>query len=451
MFRFCTFLLQRRSASSTVDAAIKASRSRDFFKRRWLEKRFSKRLTQTIPYSVAREGVVIELDSRETSLVSCLNIIAPAVPLSVSQLGEGDVVITESNKRIVIERKTIEDFYNSINSKRLFDQIGRIYESSSRIAGPTMVVIVLEGSLFADSPLTSPSIYKGVTAMYNALMLRDKIPIIRTESIAETARFVLSLGTSGLSKFFASPNEFSNLVHVERSGRKLSGLNVPYMRLLMSIHGISANRAQAIANAYPTMESLVSVLKGAGGTGRLAQLLAPSSNRSVGSPIGIATAVNIAEAVLGPHHPEVGTFKLFKYLIANTKLANGEALKIAKQFSSLPLLRIAYLSEPNCGLPEPVNAHLASVVDDPAYFLVGLKGVRSISSKTAEAISAHFGSIRGIHSFASSPRNDREALVNSVRLIGTSNPHKRMISRIAVENMLQWLETEGFIPSRKTD
>lgn len=117
MFRFCTFLLQRRSASSTVDAAIKASRSRDFFKRRWLEKRFSKRLTQTIPYSVAREGVVIELDSRETSLVSCLNIIAPAVPLSVSQLGEGDVVITESNKRIVIERKTIEDFYNSINSK----------------------------------------------------------------------------------------------------------------------------------------------------------------------------------------------------------------------------------------------------------------------------------------------------------------------------------------------
>ena len=437
-------LLQRASSRipPTEAAAIRSDRTREFFKRRWLNKALAGRGSVAVP-KLARldSGVSVHLDSREGALIDALSLVAPGTAsLSVSQLLEGDVVITESNQRIVIERKTIEDFYNSIKSKRLFDQIGRIYESSSKSPGvATIVVIVLEGA-----PSSTPAMYPLVTSMYQSLLLRDKIAILRTDSVEETARLILSLA-SRVGKFFSSPNEYSSLVHVERYGRKVSGLNVPYLKLLMSIHGISANRAQAIAQTYPTMDALVTALK-AGGTIKLAQLVAPSSNRSVGSPVGIATAVNIAEAVLGPNNPEVAIFKLFKYLCGNVKMAPGEAMRTAKQFKSIVNLRRLYLSGNSSeGIPDVVREHLATVVDDPHTLLVGLKGVRAISLRTAEIVTQKFGTIRKFNQHMFASPQAREDIITSIRVIGTAS-QKRMISRAGVENILAWLESEGFIP-----
>jgi ERCC4-type nuclease len=229
----------------------------------------------------------------------------------------------------LIERKTIEDFYNSINSKRLFDQIGRILETTNRLeAGSngkvkTHVIIVLEGSL-TPTAVASQAVYSTVTAMYNSLLLRDKLAVIRTDSITETARLVLGVSRK-LDTYFKPQNEFSSLVHVGSGGglgRQVNGMHLPYMRLLMSIHGISANRAQAIAQVFPTMESLVNGLKGDGSTARIGQLVSPSNSRSVGSPIGMATAINIAEAVLGPSDPVVARGKLLKFLVS-LKISNG--------------------------------------------------------------------------------------------------------------------------------
>jgi ERCC4-type nuclease len=441
MWRYSRFLIQRRT--SAVDA-IKANRTREFFKTKWLETKIfpTPNLTPKIQKSVS-------VDSRETSLVECIQVLSPFASISVSQLSEGDIVISDpsSSKRIVIERKSVDDFYNSINSKRLFDQIGRIFETSVKNFPETILVIVLEGQLCSAS--TPPGVYKTVTSMYHSLLLRDKISVIRTDSITETARLVLSMASSSFGKFFAQPNEFATLVHVERYGRKLNGMNVPYLRLLMSIHGISANRAHAIAQAYPTMDLLVSGLK-EGGTARLARLVAPSSNRSIGSPIGFTTAVNIAEALLGPSDPEVAVFKLYKYLSLNAKISNGEAMRLAKEYKSLPDLRRAHLSGLASELPEAVDIHLSSTVNDPAFLLTGLKGVRSISTRTAESIVTKFNCVRGIfqHMLASPSLQDA---INEIRLVGTLggtlSVQKRMISRTAVENMIAWLDSEGFIPS----
>jgi ERCC4-type nuclease len=437
---------------------IQAERTREFFKRRWLQKIFSPKASKlsssplNMDHIESKLGslVKLQIDSREPALAACLAQLS--VPFDSVQLPEGDVVISTSGprgKRIVIERKSVEDFYNSVKTNRLFDQIGRVFDSFSKSSSTAdcLFLLVLEGRLSVESSIT-PCMYTTVSHMYHSLLLRDKIAVLRTDSVSETARLVVSLG-SRTGKFFSAPNDFASLVHVERSGRKINGLNVPYIKLLMSIKGVSANRANAIAAAYPSMDVLVSALKEEGGALRVAQLVCPSNTRSVGSGLGTATALNIAEALLGPSHPEVSVFKLVKWLATEPepRLVNGEALKVAKEFVSLPGLRLRYLqgnTEDLEKIPPSVQKVLANCVDDSQVLLTGLKGVRLISSKTAELITTRFGNIRALHAHISKT-SSMEEVITSIRLIGTS-VQKRMIARKGVENMLAWLRSEGFSP-----
>ena len=300
-----------------------------------------------------------------------------------------------------------------------------------------LVILVLEGPLSAS--LTSPSVYATVCATYHSLLLRDKLQVVRTDDVGETAKFVLSLANR-FSSYFRPPSDFSNIVHVP-AGRKLSGVHLPYLKLLMSVKGVSANRAQAIASVCPTMEALVGSLR-EHGTSQLAQLIASSPSRAVGSAIGLATAVNLAEAVLGPSDPIVSQVKLLKYLMTGAAAGSaGNATSLCTKYGSIQNLRREYLRDP-AGVPAALALQLAALMDDPATLLVGLKGVRGISAKTADAITARFSCVRLLHSSLQAVASRAEA-VTLIRMVGCES--KRMIARPAVENVLVWLEAEGFI------
>jgi len=360
----------------------------------------------------------------------------------------GDITITKCDHRIIIERKTIEDFYNSIKTRRLYDQLGRIFEAAIQGGAGTIVIIVLEGHL-NPTTLASPTLYTTVSAAYTSLMLRDKVSVIRTDSIEDTARFVLGM-TTRIDTYFKPPSEFSSLVHVGnnhgRGGRQINGMHLPYMRLLMSIHSISANRAQAIAQIFPTMESLVNGLKAPNGLARLAQLISTSNNRSVGSPIGTAAAINIAEAVLGPSDPIVAECKLLKYLLS-LKILNGEAAGIAKVFKSIANLRLTVLQNENTvKIPRILQEHLVQTLTDPSQLLTGLRGVKGVSQQTAENLTNHFHSISGMHAELSKQKSD-EGIHMTLRLVGSSLG-KRAIPKPTVENILTWLRSDGFLAAR---
>ena len=447
--------LSRRlfEATRAGTEVFKQARAREFFKRRWLRKVLSHGTNPTLTMSLPRDrNLRILIDTREQALIASLS--ERGIPFEAVQLTEGDIVISSGqtrSKRIVIERKSIDDFYNSIRSNRLFDQIGRVFESNSKLHGSDSIfLLVLEGTLSPDAT-ASPCVYSTTSHMYHSLLLRDRIPVIRTDSVTETTRLILSLGAR-ISKLFSPPNDYSSLVHVERSGRKISGLNVPYLKLLMSIKGISANRAQALAHAHPSMDSLVSALRDEGGILRLAQLVCPSASRSVGTPLGVATALNVAEALLGPLHAEVSVFRLVKWLTSQSDIKNGDALRIAQEFKSLSSLNIRYLNACYSSdqselelIPHSLQDRLCQTMDDPHVLLSGLRGVRFISPKTAELLTVHFGTVRKLHAEIMKVNGDREAIILQIRMVGTSN-HKRMIARNGVENILTWLQNEGFSP-----
>lgn len=375
------------------------------------------------------------MDSRETSLLLAMKNIAPSLPVRACQLLEGDVVISLGNKnRIWIERKSIEDLYNSVRSNRLSDQVGRMFNCVAT-EGRGLVALVLEGSMNGSTP---PCVYQ----TYYTLLLREKLPVVRTDSVEDTASFIISIARRA-REFFLPPNQFSSLVHVERSGRKTNGLNVPYLKLLMSISGVSANRAHAIALAFPTMDALVGALKSEGGTTRLALVVASSRTRSVGSPLGTATALNIAEALLGPTHPEVAACKLVKYLVSLTGASYGDALKLGSKFKSIPNLYKSFLSGGEEDLPEQVCSYLAATVDDQKTLSIGLKGVFMIGKETAEALSQHFGTVRELHAIISNSARDREAVIRLIRQVGSSRDKR--ITRKAAENVVNWLIAEGYV------
>ena len=460
-FMFCRRpLLQRLSRSlaqglQVGQDAIRSSRAREFFKKRWLQRIYSRGKTPRPEVPLIRDSTIrIRIDTREQGLGNALSKFP--IPFETVQLTEGDIVITSGSsrcKRVVIERKSIEDFYNSLRTNRLFDQMARIFEANAKQQSTEcLFLLVLEGRLSPDAT-ASPCVYTTVSNMYQSLLLRDRIPVIRTDSVDDTARLILSL-SSRLPKLFSTPNEYSSLVHVERSGRKISGVNVPYMKLLMSIKGVSSNRASAITSVHSSMDGLVSAIKQDGGILKLAQLVCPSANRAVGSVLGMATALNIAEALLGPIHPEVGVFRLVKWLgsLQDVKIPNGEAIRIANEYKSLACLRLRYLEACSTGdvtaldkIPESLQNLLARTVDDPHVLLAGLKGVRLISAKTAELLTLHFKNVRTLHAEISKHKDCREEVITHIRMVGTSS-QKRMIARSGVENILNWLQTEGFSP-----
>ena len=433
--------------------AVRAERQREFFKRRWLEKIYSRNTTKTTRIGAFQipAGISVQIDSRESTLSAHIaSMISVSSSVSSAQLPEGDILISRGDRRILIERKTIEDFYNSFKSKRLFDQIGRIYESITKNSSncKTIPVIVLEGNL-TPSALTSPALYNTVSSMYHSLILRDKLLVVRTDSIQDTARLVLSF-TKKFDSIFRPPNDFSSIVHVNSTGRQINGIHVPYIRMLMSIRGISANRAQSIASVFPSMDALVAGLQAHGGIARVAQLVAPSNSRAVGSPIGTATTFNIAEAVLGASNPIVSEFKLVKTLVSSTAMSTNEAVEIGKKYKSIQNLRLSILSSESEEQNAALLNYVSATVDSSEALLVGLKGVKGVSVSTAENLTSHFVTIRKLfHQIATMKNEDQIEMM--IRLVGTSAGGKRAISKSAVCNILAWLRSEGFLPPKKLD
>ena len=384
-------------------------------------------------------NVTIKVDCRERSLLNALARQHPSMDVVALQLAEGDVVISSGEFKILLERKSIEDLYKSVRSGRLTDQVGRMFDSIAKEGGEikTLVAIVLEGDV---NEAIQPHMQKSFYETYCSVLLRHKIAVLRSNSVQDTASLISCLARTA-SELFRPPSEFASLVHVERNGRKTNGANVPYLKLLMSIHGVSSNRAHAIALAYPTMDLLVSSLKTENGIVRLASLVSPSSKRCVGSPVGSTTALKIAEAILGQQHPEVAMFTLVRFLMNSKTTSAADVIKCRDRFKSVPNLLLSYLEGEDEMIPPKVSSYLKGLVDDPNTLLLGLKGVHMVSSKSAETLALHFGTFREVHAIVSNSHRNRESLIGLIQSVNSD------ISLLGAENIVNWLSKEGFIPT----
>ena len=177
------------------------------------------------------------VDDREHDLIDRLNSIKAT--FEVKRLPLGDIIIEHNGTTCIIERKRTDDFAASISDGRWREQKARLAASGA------IVVYLIEGSLYGqDKPPETLS-----SAIWNT-MLRDKMWVIQTRGLEDTALHLLSL-----QKKIGRDIKGSTGVKSLLSKRKRKIENV-FLLMLMSVPSVSERIATKLVEQWPTLKEL---------------------------------------------------------------------------------------------------------------------------------------------------------------------------------------------------
>jgi len=127
--------------------------------------------------------VMVIADSREPK--SVLKALDEQVELEIRTLEVGDYVISS---RVAIERKTVQDFFNTLFQRReLFSQLKDLASAYER-----PVLIVEGGDLFSSGRQVHPNAIRGMIAHITVDL---QMPILYTYSPEDTASLIAALAT----------------------------------------------------------------------------------------------------------------------------------------------------------------------------------------------------------------------------------------------------------------
>ncbi len=123
------------------------------------------------------KGIVIYVDSRELKSQVPKYLKELGAHIEVKTLDVGDYIVSED---VAVERKSANDFIQSIIDGRLFDQVRRLTEAYAR------PVIIIEGQLYGIRNV-HPNAIRGALA---AVTIDWGVPILFSADAKETAQFI---------------------------------------------------------------------------------------------------------------------------------------------------------------------------------------------------------------------------------------------------------------------
>ena len=208
------------------------------------------------------------IDIRENKLVEQLKNLS--FDFTTKSLDIGDIMITEGDLPfLIIERKTIDDLKSSVVDGRLREQRYRLLNASG--LPPTRIMYIIEGNL--SRRVMSKERGKGgvsnstVVGSIINMMFRDNIKVYRTNSVEETADFIIKLFSKvGDKEIFleekkneteekSEPQSYTTVVDKKKKNNMTP--NVWFISQLSMIPQISNTIANAIVSVYPTLISLI--------------------------------------------------------------------------------------------------------------------------------------------------------------------------------------------------
>lgn len=205
------------------------------------------------------DGVVITVDMRENRLIDELRRIvalSPDITLAVSPLDVADIAITAGNVNLLFERKTGADLAASLKDGRYREQKKRMSDATS----PWHVTYIIENKA---SCTLSKNVFEGI--LINT-MYRDKMHMIFTSNVQETAAWILTVAM----KVLADPSKFTKegasapayIDCMKVKSRRADNIDVRtcYLLQLGQIPGVSTRIASAIADTYGNMFALMKAL-----------------------------------------------------------------------------------------------------------------------------------------------------------------------------------------------
>ena len=172
------------------------------------------------------------------------------------RLDVGDIEIhaPDSDRTMVIERKTWDDLGKSLRDGRYADQKARLLSDGEH--STATVVYIVEGYIRGWFGTTGPSQAPIPNAQLEAAILkttlRDQIPVLRTKDTNHTCAVVLYLFQQMQEGTLYAPTTTRSLATSKRRGDNVD----PWQSMLMGMPGMSADKAAAVATKYPSMGAL---------------------------------------------------------------------------------------------------------------------------------------------------------------------------------------------------
>ena len=197
--------------------------------------------------------MVIIVDDREPELIKKLKKKYDDKDIEVKRLNVADVNIVDSNDnlRIIIERKTIDDYISSrVIDGRLAQQVDNMLGIKNETPNIIMVFIIESWESFEGKK--HGMTFKTFETSVNHLFLRG-FNIVKTANIAGTAKWI--------SKMYNEINEcqFGGSIKKKDSEFKKSGISKKklFTNQLASIPGISRVVARNIRKKYKSWQELI--------------------------------------------------------------------------------------------------------------------------------------------------------------------------------------------------
>ena len=207
-------------------------------------------------------GATVTVDDRELNSAVVARLKALGADIRIDRLNTGDFRIGE---RILVERKTVRDFVDSLIDGRLLEQASRLVGAAPRS------LLLIEGEGLFRSPRVHPHALMGALT---TLALDFGIPVVTTKDGAETARFLTvasrreesmldGLTPRARDRLEAVKPEFwtDPVTQAAAAARQLRGSEndeqTAAIALLVAIPSVDEDLATRLLNRYGTIAGLV--------------------------------------------------------------------------------------------------------------------------------------------------------------------------------------------------
>jgi len=179
----------------------------------------------------------IIVDHREKNSLVISELISLGIEIEFRQLKVADYLVRD----VAIERKTINDFVNSMINKRLFNQIQELQQYKNRLL---LVEGIDEQELYSDDE--SGVNGNAIRGFLLSILLKYNIPIIFTKDYEDTAKFI-----SVLSK---KQSKELSLNAKKRILNKKEQLQF----IIESFPGIGPITAKKLLSKFKTIQNIIS-------------------------------------------------------------------------------------------------------------------------------------------------------------------------------------------------
>jgi len=179
--------------------------------------------------------ISIVADNRETRSGIPLMLDKRNVILEMAQLSAGDYIV---NNEIIIERKTKEDFIQSIITGHLFSQCSKLRKSG------LVPLIIVEGNPFQTNHLIKPEAIKGALL---SVSLSWQIPVIKSVGKEDTVELILTAAYQAMH-----PPGF-----VKRKGRKPKMTSHLQHYLVQSLPMVGPALAYRLLDYFGSIEKII--------------------------------------------------------------------------------------------------------------------------------------------------------------------------------------------------